>query len=195
MAGLHWWWHTRSHAAEATAGYWNCAGCDGYAPLVAACARHGLALTLTCVEMCDAQHPPAALCGPEGLLRQVDFGMLAGDLWCFEGLSLTTLAMAGWEVIWPPALGCSDIAEETCTNPALRSAHGLCFLRLGEGCWQRRSGWYWAAEFDANHTPNANSNILVTKEFNCNSGAGAGGGGGGGAGRGERVALLLAQRR
>ena len=71
MAGLHWWWHTRSHAAEATAGYWNCNGRDGYQPLVAACAQHGLALTLTCVEMCDSQHPPPALCGPEGLLRTV----------------------------------------------------------------------------------------------------------------------------
>jgi hypothetical protein len=35
--------------------------------------RHSVALTLTCVEMCDAQHPPEALCGPEGLLRQVRF--------------------------------------------------------------------------------------------------------------------------
>ena len=26
---------------------------------------------LTSVEMCDAQHPPEALCGPEGLLRPV----------------------------------------------------------------------------------------------------------------------------
>ena len=26
---------------------------------------------MTCVEMCDGQHPPEALCGPEGLLRQV----------------------------------------------------------------------------------------------------------------------------
>jgi beta-amylase len=71
VAGLHWWWHTRSHAAEATAGYWNCNGRNGYQPLVAACAQHGLALTLTCVEMCDSQHPPPALCGPEGLLRTV----------------------------------------------------------------------------------------------------------------------------
>lgn len=34
-------------------------------------AEAGAALTLTCVEMCDAQHPPEALCSPEGLLRQV----------------------------------------------------------------------------------------------------------------------------
>lgn len=40
-------------------------------PALPALQRHGASLTLTCVEMCDAQHPPEALCGPEGLLRQV----------------------------------------------------------------------------------------------------------------------------
>lgn len=41
-----------------------------YNAIVEAAAEHGTSLTLTCVEMCDAQHPPEALCGPEGLLRQ-----------------------------------------------------------------------------------------------------------------------------
>ncbi|EIE25773.1 glycoside hydrolase [Coccomyxa subellipsoidea C-169] len=71
IAGIHWWYRTRSHAAELTAGYYNTANRDGYNALVEICAEHGAALTLTCVEMCDAQHPPVALCGPEGLLRQV----------------------------------------------------------------------------------------------------------------------------
>lgn len=43
-------------------------GCGGRLRI---CQRHGISMTLTCVEMCDGQHPPAALCGPEGLLRQV----------------------------------------------------------------------------------------------------------------------------
>lgn len=34
VAGLHWWWHTRSHAAEATAGYWNTVGHDGYIDVI-----------------------------------------------------------------------------------------------------------------------------------------------------------------
>ena len=71
IAGIHWWYRTRSHAAELTSGYYNTANRDGYNALVEICAEHGAALTLTCVEMCDAQHPPEALCGPEGLLRQV----------------------------------------------------------------------------------------------------------------------------
>lgn len=35
------------------------------------CARHRANLVLTCVEMCDSQHPAQAQCGPEGLLRQL----------------------------------------------------------------------------------------------------------------------------
>eukprot|EP00887_Chlorella_sp_A99_P003737 scaffold7.g3737.t1 len=71
VAGVHWWYRTRSHAGELTAGYYNSEGRDGYTPIIDLCRRYGASLTLTCVEMCDSQHPPEALCGPEGLLRQV----------------------------------------------------------------------------------------------------------------------------
>lgn len=71
MAGIHWWYRSRSHAAELTAGYYNTADHDGYAPIVDMCARHRANLILTCVEMCDSQHPAHAQCGPEGLLRQL----------------------------------------------------------------------------------------------------------------------------
>ena len=71
IAGVHWWYNSRSHAAEMTAGYYNTEVHDGYAGILEMCAQHGMVVTLTCVEMCDAQHPPEAVCGPEGLLRQV----------------------------------------------------------------------------------------------------------------------------
>lgn len=156
IAGIHWWYRTRSHAAELTAGYHNTDKHDGYrrvvnemcSPVTGAgatcamawlmarslasfglllllsragrrgthhfpsrkvclvecnycsvlalgmlssamadcksahccraivelCQRHRFGLTLTCVEMCDSQHPAQALCGPEGLLRQVSAG-------------------------------------------------------------------------------------------------------------------------
>lgn len=66
-----WWFRSRSHAAELTAGYYNTATRDGYAPLIELCAKHGANITLTCVEMCDGQHPGIAMCGPEGLLKQI----------------------------------------------------------------------------------------------------------------------------
>ncbi|GIM06522.1 hypothetical protein Vretimale_10821 [Volvox reticuliferus] len=71
IAGIHWWYRSRSHAAELTAGYYNVDGRDGYAAIVDLCARHRANLVLTCVEMCDSQHPAQAQCGPEGLLRQL----------------------------------------------------------------------------------------------------------------------------
>ena len=90
IAGIHWWYRTRSHAAELTAGYYNTANRDGYNSLIEICAEHGAALTLTCVEMCDAQHPPEALCGPEGLLRQV---------WPSHGNLLSCLVMSAVQVL------------------------------------------------------------------------------------------------
>ncbi len=60
-----------------TAGYYNTEVHDGYAGILEMCAQHGMVVTLTCVEMCDAQHPPEALCGPEGLLRQVTVDTIA----------------------------------------------------------------------------------------------------------------------
>jgi hypothetical protein len=65
------WFNTNSHASELTAGYYNTTTRDGYTPLLELCARHGANVTLTCVEMSDAQHPGHAQCGPEGLLRQI----------------------------------------------------------------------------------------------------------------------------
>lgn len=71
IAGIHWWYRSRSHAAELTAGYYNTDSRDGYHSILDLCAHYKSNLTLTCVEMCDAQHPPVAMCGPEGLLRQI----------------------------------------------------------------------------------------------------------------------------
>ena len=76
-AGVHWWYMTRSHAAELTAGYCNhrrgehVPERNGYYPIIHMCARLGVALNFTCVEMRDVEHPWDARCGPEGLLRQV----------------------------------------------------------------------------------------------------------------------------
>eukprot|EP00898_Chlorokybus_atmophyticus_P008971 jgi/Chlat1/9075/Chrsp94S08364 len=70
-AGVHWWYDTRSHAAELTAGYYNTRERNGYVELFKMCARHDVHVKFTCVEMRDIEHPQEARCGPEGLLRQV----------------------------------------------------------------------------------------------------------------------------
>lgn len=81
LPACSWWYRSRSHAAELTAGYYNTATHDGYAPILELCARFGVGLTLTCVEMCDGQHPVGAQCSPEGLLKQVR-GQGAQGMFC-----------------------------------------------------------------------------------------------------------------
>ncbi len=72
LPGVHWWFKTHAHAAEATAGMYNPRGRNGYEPLVAAFARHGALLDFTCAEMRDGELRGAdAACGPEALLAQV----------------------------------------------------------------------------------------------------------------------------
>lgn len=71
LAGVHWCYACASHAAEATAGYFNTSGRDGYAPFFRAAARTGGVVSFTCVEMRDCEHPPESACSPERLLQQV----------------------------------------------------------------------------------------------------------------------------
>ncbi|KFM22385.1 Beta-amylase 1, chloroplastic [Auxenochlorella protothecoides] len=70
LAGVHWWYTTRAHAAELTAGVYNTRQRDGYEGIMRVLARHGAAASFTCVEMRDCEHPAEAACSPEGLLGQ-----------------------------------------------------------------------------------------------------------------------------
>ena len=71
IAGIHWHYRTRSHAAELTAGYYNTRFRDGYLPIAKMLAKHGVVFNFTCMEMKDRQQPEHANCSPEGLVRQV----------------------------------------------------------------------------------------------------------------------------
>eukprot|EP00245_Coleochaete_scutata_P005899 TRINITY_DN19887_c0_g1_i1.p1 TRINITY_DN19887_c0_g1~~TRINITY_DN19887_c0_g1_i1.p1 ORF type:complete len:653 (-),score=88.43 TRINITY_DN19887_c0_g1_i1:1006-2964(-) len=71
LPGIHWWYKSRSHAAELTAGYYNTVDRDGYSPVVKMFAKHGAVLNFTCVEMGDGEQPQETKCSPEGLLYQV----------------------------------------------------------------------------------------------------------------------------
>eukprot|EP00850_Spirogloea_muscicola_P014989 SM000111S18812 [mRNA] locus=s111:412288:415503:+ [translate_table: standard] len=71
IAGVHWWYRSRSHAAELTTGYYNTRHRDGYTPIANVLAKHGAALNFTCVEMHDSEHPEDCFCSPQGLLWQM----------------------------------------------------------------------------------------------------------------------------
>ncbi|GMJ11019.1 BETA-AMYLASE 8, BETA-AMYLASE 3, chloroplast beta-amylase [Hibiscus trionum] len=71
IAGIHWHYNTRSHAAELTAGYYNTRHRDGYLPVARMFSKHGVVFNFTCMEMRDGDQPQHANCSPEGLVRQV----------------------------------------------------------------------------------------------------------------------------
>jgi beta-amylase len=71
VAGIHWHYGTRCHAAELTAGYYNTRFRDGYLPIARMLARHGAVFNFTCLEMRDYEQPGDAYCRPEALVKQV----------------------------------------------------------------------------------------------------------------------------
>lgn len=71
LAGVHWWFKSRAHAAELTAGYYNTRDRNGYEPIMQVLASHGAGASFTCVEMRDCEHPMEGRCSPQGLLNQV----------------------------------------------------------------------------------------------------------------------------
>ncbi|KAE8662347.1 Beta-amylase 3 [Hibiscus syriacus] len=71
IAGIHWHYNTRSHAADLTAGYYNTRHRDGYLPIARMLSKHGVVFNFTCMEMRDCDQPHHANCSPEGLVRQV----------------------------------------------------------------------------------------------------------------------------
>lgn len=68
VAGIHWWYRSRSHAAEMTAGYYNHLKRDGYAPIAKMLSKRGVGLSFTCIEMSDEENPDLRHCSPEGEL-------------------------------------------------------------------------------------------------------------------------------
>ncbi|GMH22621.1 hypothetical protein Nepgr_024464 [Nepenthes gracilis] len=71
VAGIHWHYRTRSHAAELTAGYYNTRYRDGYLPIARMFGKHDVIFNFTCMEMKDREQPEHANCSPEGLVQQV----------------------------------------------------------------------------------------------------------------------------
>lgn len=71
LAGVHWWFKSKAHAAELTTGYFNTRDRDGYDPIMALLSRLDVRLSFTCVEMRDCEHPPEGRCSPQALLQHI----------------------------------------------------------------------------------------------------------------------------
>lgn len=71
VPGIHWWYRTKSHAAELTAGYYNIDGQDGYDKISRMFTENSAMMILPCMEMSDKEQPSEARCSPEMLLLQI----------------------------------------------------------------------------------------------------------------------------
>ncbi|PWA96949.1 Glycoside hydrolase, catalytic domain-containing protein [Artemisia annua] len=80
IAGIHWHYKTRSHAAELTAGYYNTRNSDGYLPIARMLAKYDVVFNFTCMEMRDSEQPQHANCSPEGLVKQVKRAVKAAGI-------------------------------------------------------------------------------------------------------------------
>ncbi|KAL0305597.1 UNVERIFIED_CONTAM: Beta-amylase 2, chloroplastic [Sesamum radiatum] len=74
VPGIHWWYNSRSHAAELTAGFYHQTGQNGYVPILLMLKKHKTALNFTCVELRtedQCEEFPEALADPEQLVWEV----------------------------------------------------------------------------------------------------------------------------
>jgi beta-amylase len=123
LAGVHWWFKSRAHAAELTAGYYNTRERDGYSPIFKMLAKNKTGVSFTCVEMRDCEHPREGLCSPEGLLNQV-----------LAAASQYNVSVAGENALQRYDGNAFDkIAESTFGQSAMAGRMDrLTFLRMGD---------------------------------------------------------------
>ena len=135
-AGVHWWYNSRSHAAELTAGYFNTRSGDfvperdGYEPIVKICAKYNARLNFTCVEMVDGDHPWFARCGPEGLLRQIRTAAAKYNVRVAGENALCRFDRSAYERIINNARGEGDDVELWKTGEKLPPMACFTFLRM-----------------------------------------------------------------
>lgn len=123
LPGVHWWFRTRAHAAELTAGLYNCEGSEGYGSILAVLAKHRVSLNFTCAEMADDEQPSSAACSPEALLHQVRLEAAAAGVPVAAENALPRFDGAAHKNI---------IANAYPTDPALPQLSSFIYLRMGE---------------------------------------------------------------
>lgn len=151
IAGVHWWYRTRSHAAELTAGYYNSGDRCGYESIVQLCREFNFGLTLTCVEMCDAQHPAENCCSPQALLDQIRRATAAAGV-RLSGENALPIFYSGQDDVDEMGLdriadNCHGVDSNGLQNNnallQLPGMHSFTFLRLGpEIINYHRELWY-----------------------------------------------------
>lgn len=68
---MHYWYKTRSHPSELTAGFYNTANRDGYEAVAEMFARNSSRMILPGMDLSDQHQPQESLSSPESLIAQI----------------------------------------------------------------------------------------------------------------------------
>mmetsp|Transcript_7003 Transcript_7003/g.18100 ORF Transcript_7003/g.18100 Transcript_7003/m.18100 type:complete len:554 (+) Transcript_7003:192-1853(+) len=68
---VHWWYRTKAHAAELTAGVYRTESVNGYRDLAELAAKHRAFLQVSCAEMSDSEQSDLAMSSPQGLISDI----------------------------------------------------------------------------------------------------------------------------
>jgi len=71
VSGIHWWYDTDVHPAEATAGYYNTNFRNAYDDIAKVFAREDATMDFTCLEMRNTEQPKECRSNPQDLVKQV----------------------------------------------------------------------------------------------------------------------------
>lgn len=71
LPAIHWWYKTKSHAAELTSGFYNVEGRDGYEAFVEMFAKNASLIILPRMDVSALEYPTEARCSPESLFLQI----------------------------------------------------------------------------------------------------------------------------
>jgi beta-amylase len=141
IAGIHWHYGTRSHAAELTAGYYNTRSRDGYLPIAQMFAKHGITLNFTCIEMKDIEQPANAVCSPENLVRQVAIASRkAGIRMAGENALPRFDAGAHHQIVKKSRLQMSEKGDHMTNLEEFEPLSAFTFLRMCESLF-RSENW------------------------------------------------------
>jgi len=81
IAGIHWWFGDKSHAAEVTAGYYNTNSKNGYGEIAKVFKDNGnVTFCFTCLEMRNHEQPAECASQPVNLVRQTADAARSGGI-------------------------------------------------------------------------------------------------------------------
>jgi len=132
VSGIHWWYGDSSHAAEATAGYFNSDQNNAYLKLAQLFAKHSAVFDFTCLEMVDSD--PSCDSQPQELVKQTRYAANSANIKYAGENALPICGSSG---------GCNGNAFQEVLKEATQygSIERFTFLRMDDNLLYNGGNW------------------------------------------------------